>query len=270
MPAYAITGTSRGIGLAFVKVLGENPENNVFALARNTRAAQQLNDLVATHKHRNVHVVEADLDDSKSIQKAAETVGEITGGKLDVLINNGARMLHERAAVALGAYDDPDLLEKDMTSFFKTNVIGVVHTINAFLPLLRAGEMKKCIIISSGMGSVRFVLNNNMTFAPGYSVSKAALNLAVAKLAVQYKEDGVVFLSISPGLVKTKEGPKEEVEEFYEQSVKQIRVKNPGFEGAIAPEQSVRDQLDLIHRVTIEQTGGFVNRDGTDAETSRL
>ncbi len=51
-----------------MKVLGENPEYTVFALARNTRAAQQLNDLVATHKHRNVHVVEADLDDSKSIQ----------------------------------------------------------------------------------------------------------------------------------------------------------------------------------------------------------
>jgi len=59
----------------------------------------------------------------------------------------------------------------------------------------------------------------------------------------------------------------EEAEAFYEKMEKQIRVKNPGFEGAITPEQCVRDQLDLIHRVTIEQTGGFVNRDGSDGET---
>ncbi len=47
-------------------------------------------------------------------------------------------------------------------------------------------------------------------------------------------------------------------------------MKNPGFEGAISPEKSVRDQLDLIHRVTIKQTGSFINRDGIDAETNML
>jgi len=269
MPSYAITGTSRGIGLAFVKVLGTDPANTVFALARNTGAAQQLNDFVASHKHKNVHVVEADMDDVKSIQNAAETVGKITGGTLDVLVNNGALMQHERAAVTLGAYDDPDLLEKDMASFFKTNVIGVIHTVNAFLPLLRAGEMKKCIITSE-MGSVRMIIESNMTFAAGYSISKAAVNVASAKFAVQYRDEGIIFLSITPGFVKTKVGPKEEVEAFYEQTEKQIRVKNPGFEGAISPEKSVGDQLDLIHRVTIKQTGSFINRDGIDAETNML
>lgn len=37
-------------------------------------------------------------------------------------------------------------------------------------------------------------------------MSKAAMNLAVAKYAAQYKDEGLVFLSISPGLVKTKAG----------------------------------------------------------------
>jgi len=265
MPSYAIIGTSRGIGLSFVKVLGENPANIVFALVRNPGAAQQLNDFVATHKHKNVHIVQADMDDLKSIQNAAETVRKVTDGKLDVLINNGALTKQERASVALGAYEDPNLLEEDMTTFFKTNVVGVIHTINSFLPLLRAGEMKKCIITSSTMGSVRFILHNNMTFGPGYSMSKAAMNVAAAKFAVQYRDEGVVFLSINPGFVKTLVG--QEAEAFYEKMEKQIRVKNPRFEGAITPEQCVRDQLDLIHRVTIQQTGSFVNRDGSDGET---
>lgn len=85
MPSYAITGTSRGIGvrvyylaknfvltycsqLAFIKVLGIDPANTVFALVRNPGAAQQLNDFVATHSHKNVHILKADNDDIKSIQ----------------------------------------------------------------------------------------------------------------------------------------------------------------------------------------------------------
>ncbi len=85
-------------------------------------------------------------------------------------------------------------------------MVGVIHTINAFLPLLRAGEMKKCIITSSTMGSVRFILHNNMIFGPGYSMSKAAMNVAAAKFAAQYRDEGIVFLSINPGFVKTLEG----------------------------------------------------------------
>lgn len=117
-------------------------------------------------------------------------------------------------------------------------------------------------------------------------MSKAASNLAVAKYAAQYKEEGIVFLSISPGLVRTKAGcellsfrfsspalksvvhlsAKEEVDAFYDLQEKQIRSMYPKFEGAITAERSAQDQIDLIHKVTIEQTGGFVNRDGTDAE----
>ncbi|KLO12358.1 NAD(P)-binding protein [Schizopora paradoxa] len=266
MPSYAITGTSRGIGLTFVKTLSENPANTVFALARNAASAKNLNEFVASHKHKNAHVVESDNDNIESIQNAAETVGKITGGKLDVLINNSARMFHERNELTLDAYEDPHLLDHDMLSFFKTNVLGVIHTTNAFLPLIRAGEMKKCIIITSTLGSPRFTVDTKFIRAPGYSMSKAASNLAVAKYAAQYKEEGIVFLSISPGLVRTKSGSKEEVDAFYDLQEKQIRSMYPKFEGAITPEQSVRDQLDLIHRVSIEQTGSFVNRDGTDAE----
>jgi len=253
--------------LAYIKILGANPANTVFALVRSLAAAKQLTDFVATLQHKNVHVIEADNADIKAIQNAAETVRKATGGKLDVLINNGALMMHERNALTLDAYEDPDLLDEDMTRFFKVNVLGVIHTVNAFLPLLRAGETKKCIIISSTMGSPKFVGGTGIVFAPGYSMSKAALNLACAKYAAQYKSEGIIFLSITPGLVKTKLGTEEEIEAFYEQQVKQIRTKFPNFEGAITTEQSARDQLDLIHRVTIEQTGEFVNRDGTDAET---
>jgi NAD(P)-dependent dehydrogenase (short-subunit alcohol dehydrogenase family) len=37
---------------------------------------------------------------------------------------------------------------------------------------------------------------------PFYSASKAALNIIVAKFNAEYKKEGILFLSISPGLVE--------------------------------------------------------------------
>jgi len=189
--------------LAYIKILGADPVNTVFALVRSLGAAKQLTDFVATHQRKNVHVLEADIADSKAIQNAAETVRKVTGSKLDVLVNNGALLYHERDALTLDAYEDADLLDGDMTRFFKVNVLGVIHTINAFLPLLRAGDMKKCILITSTVGTPKFTAFANYSYAPGYNMSKAALNLACAKYAAQYKSEGIVFLCITPGLVKT-------------------------------------------------------------------
>lgn len=91
---------------------------------------------------------------------------------------------------------------------FNINVLGVVHTINVFLPLLKAGKTKKVIAITSGFGDVDVTLDGEFDVSVPYSISKAALNLAIAKYAVAYKADGFVFLSISPGVVNTAVGPR--------------------------------------------------------------
>lgn len=83
------------------------------------------------------------------------------------------------------------------------NVVGVIHTINVFLPLIKAGKTKKIITISSGAGDLDSTLATEMDFAAPYSVSKAAVNLAIGKYAVKYKAEGIIFLSISPGMVDT-------------------------------------------------------------------
>lgn len=91
---------------------------------------------------------------------------------------------------------------------FKTNVVGVTHTINAFLPLLRAGKTKKVLVVSSSMGSPKFCLDVNYAPAPAYSISKAALNMVVAKFSTKFKNEGFTFIAISPGLLKTLPGRK--------------------------------------------------------------
>ncbi len=90
---------------------------------------------------------------------------------------------------------------------FKINVIGVIKVINTFLPLVRAAAAAsgsaRVITLNSGAGSVELTLKDGNTVAAPYSISKTALLQAIAKYAVKYKKENVVFLSISPGIVDT-------------------------------------------------------------------
>ncbi len=97
-----------------------------------------------------------------------------------------------------------DVLKYDKQ--FKTNTLGPIHTINAFIPLLRKGDLKKCIILSTTAGSPKVAAETGFAHFVGYGISKAAINLAVAKYAARFKDEGIVFLAVTPGMVKTMPG----------------------------------------------------------------
>lgn len=99
--------------------------------------------------------------------------------------------------------DKPEELTNDLLDCFKTNVIGNIHLFNLYLPLVLKGRAKKVIAISSGMADDSLITKYNVDLAGPYSISKAALNTAVAKFAAQYEKEGVLFLSLSPGVVAT-------------------------------------------------------------------
>jgi NAD(P)-dependent dehydrogenase (short-subunit alcohol dehydrogenase family) len=63
------------------------------------------------------------------------------------------------------------------------------------------GKVKKVIAISSGHADLDFINNFEVDGSALYSASKAALNTIVAKYNAQYKKDGILFLSLSPGVV---------------------------------------------------------------------
>lgn len=98
---------------------------------------------------------------------------------------------------------DPSVLEKDLQDSFNVNVVGVVKTINAFMPLIKRSSIKKVITISTGMADQDLVNKFEVDNAAPYAISKSATNMVVAKYNALYKNDGVLFLAISPGLVNT-------------------------------------------------------------------
>ncbi|KAJ7448017.1 hypothetical protein FB451DRAFT_1411581 [Mycena latifolia] len=241
MSTYVVTGAARGLGLEFVNQLSADGNNTVFALVRSKSSASGLTDLARP----NVTVLEGDITDTESLKAAASAVAEATGGKLDYLINNAAA------------------LEQDLLENFRVNLFGTIHATNAFLPLLRAGTAKKIITLSSCVGDVSFTTALGNPGQVGYSVSKATLNMAVAKFAVALKPEGFVVLAISPGLVNTVTTPltpqqQKEVAIFREK----LAVLAPDFKGPITPRTSVEMMLEVIYRWRVEDTGAFVSHHG--------
>ena len=99
--------------------------------------------------------------------------------------------------------NDPQTLIKDLRINFDVNVIGVINTVNVFIPLLRRGREKKVFTLSTGMADVDLINQVDIAVAAPYSISKAALNVAVAKYSALYKNEGILFMAVSPGVVDT-------------------------------------------------------------------
>lgn len=86
---------------------------------------------------------------------------------------------------------------------FTTNVIGNIHLFTLFTPLIRAGTAKKVVAISTGLADAELAAKFNLNVAAPYSISKVALNMAVAKFSAQWAKEGVLFMTVAPGGVDT-------------------------------------------------------------------
>lgn len=83
---------------------------------------------------------------------------------------------------------------------FNVNVLANIHLYNLFMPLILKGQVKKVVAISSGLADTDLTNQYDVTLHSLYAITKAALNMATAKFNAQYKKDGVLFLSLCPGM----------------------------------------------------------------------
>lgn len=71
------------------------------------------------------------------------------------------------------------------------------------MPLILKGRAKKVVAISTGFAHLELCAKYNLYNAAPYAISKAALNMLVAEFSAQYAKDGVLIMTISPGVVDT-------------------------------------------------------------------
>ncbi|PVI01304.1 NAD(P)-binding protein [Periconia macrospinosa] len=240
MPSYVVVGASRGIGLGFLKNLAANPDNTVIGIARNPSAVESV---------PNVTLLQGDLTDAASLKAAASKVATITkDGAVDHLIVNGAYLSYDTEFITpRGFVDKEDYFLSEFQKAMHTNVAGVLFAVNAFVPLLKKSAIKKVVALSSGLGVPDLLVSSNFSTAIPYTTSKAALHILIAELAVEYKEEGIKFLSLSPGVVSTRPDPST----LY-----------PNWTGPFSVEESVEHQLKVIEGLTLENSGAYLSHWG--------
>ncbi|PYH86357.1 NAD(P)-binding protein [Aspergillus uvarum CBS 121591] len=262
MPSYLITGASRGLGYAWLKHLSSNAQNTVIGLVRDEATAESR---LATDRRTNVYHVCADITDPKALATAAGQVRDITGGGLDVLINNAAILTPTSAFKPITDLS-PEVLERDILHSCRTNVVGVAHTVNAFLPLIRRGRAKKVITISSLLADPDLVTHFALDNATPYAISKSAANLLMAKYHASLgATEGILFMALSPGAVSKPDAapPTEGEAEGRRRMVAKLKAYAPHFSGPMTMEKSVRRQLEVIENATVGTHGGaFVSHLG--------
>jgi NAD(P)-dependent dehydrogenase (short-subunit alcohol dehydrogenase family) len=221
---YFISFLADSFQYELVKQISANPNNLVVGLVRD-KAATERKLKAELGARSNVHILHGDLASCITLNEAAVTTAHIIGERgIDYLVANGAYASQFDAYDAIGVLyvyrpdqssilvdslrcmfiraDKVEELEKVSSELFQTNVVGNIHLFKSFLPLVMKGKVKKVIAISSGHADLDFINDLEVENSTLYAASKAAMNVIVAKFNAQYKKDGVLFVSMSPGVVE--------------------------------------------------------------------
>jgi NAD(P)-dependent dehydrogenase (short-subunit alcohol dehydrogenase family) len=188
-----VTGANRGIGFATSRQLLAKGLTVVLA-GRDDQAVERAYRTLSQEEQRSAMTVRMDVTDAESIAVAQQTVTDRVGA-VDVLVNNAAVLLFENDDVLS---IPPDAYRRT----FDTNVFGVIEVCRVFAPEMARAGYGRIVNVSSGAGQ----LATMSTYAPAYSMSKAALNAFTRILAHTYQRSGVLVNAVDPGWVRTDMG----------------------------------------------------------------
>jgi NAD(P)-dependent dehydrogenase (short-subunit alcohol dehydrogenase family) len=196
MPTALITGANRGLGFEFTRqYLGDGW--TVFAACRNPGESGFLTDL--GHKHSSLQVVEIDVSDGESVDRAADALEDTA---IDVLVNNAGIFGPDEGRNNDWRQDFGHMDYASWSDVFQVNTMGPMRVSEAFVDNVAASEQKKIITISSGLGSI--ASSSGGYFA--YRSSKAAVNMVMATLAAELAPLDIIVTLIDPGWCRTDMG----------------------------------------------------------------
>ncbi len=226
LPIVFISGANRGIGNELALQLAHQA-CTVIAGYRDESRSELL--LTQAQENSNLWPFRVQVTSENDLQALNQFIaGQF--GQLDVLINNAAANLNRSLLLN-------DLTWSDMIHHLDVNVGGAFLTTKNLYPLLKAGQGKKIVNISSRLGSIASHSGGSLP----YSLSKAALNMLTKQQANAYRADGIMVISLSPGWVQTDMG------------------------GAAAPltvQESVCQIRQRLAEMSLAQSGAFMNYDG--------
>ncbi len=230
MSTALITGANRGLGYEYTRQLVERGWD-VIACTRKPKVAALLE--LAERFGGRLRIYELDVTDHAAIDRLAD---ELREEPIELLINN---------AGTTGPKGTPECMEyQGLTNMdyaiwrdiFEVNVLGLFKVATAFHPHLAASERGLLVNLSSDLGSSAQNTQGNVY---SYRASKAAVNIISKGMGNEWRD--VICVAMAPGWCKTDLG---------------------GLGAEIDPEDSVAAQLETFDKLTVEDTGRYIDRFG--------
>jgi NAD(P)-dependent dehydrogenase (short-subunit alcohol dehydrogenase family) len=192
-----VTGANKGIGFAIARGLAEAG----FFVWIGARDRQRGEGAVAVLRDAGLDagLLELDVADEASVQFAAATLASEINA-LDVLVNN--------AGIAVDMTKTPSQVRmEDMKAVYEVNLFGPVRVTQAFLPLLKAADQARIVMMSSGVGSLTLITDPTSIYSTvsllDYTSSKVALNAVTVSFAKELEPLGIKVNAVEPGHVRT-------------------------------------------------------------------
>jgi NAD(P)-dependent dehydrogenase (short-subunit alcohol dehydrogenase family) len=179
----------------------------------------------------HVHIHELDVTDLAQIEHLSKT---LAGEAIDLLMNN-AGIYPLGDSKGFGHTDCEEWMHA-----FKVNTMAPLKMAEAFVRQVAKSEKKIIATISSKMGSID---DNTGGGSYLYRSSKAAVNMVVHNLSLDLTSDGITVVVLNPGWVLTDMG---------------------GPNAMIPVEQSVAGLRKVIGKLTLADSGKFLNYDGVE------
>ncbi len=180
--AVVVTGASTGIGRAIALRLA-GAGMRVYAGVRKPEDAESLRG-----ESSQISPLLLDVTDAASLQAAVRTVEEQVGAAgLAGLVNN--------AGISGGSPTEFMSLD-ELRRMLEVNVVGIVATTQAFLPLIRRGRGRIVCIGSIG-GRLA------VPFLAAYSMTKAAVSALCDSLRGELRPWGIHVALVEPGSIRT-------------------------------------------------------------------
>jgi NAD(P)-dependent dehydrogenase (short-subunit alcohol dehydrogenase family) len=193
-----ITGANKGIGYATARELGRSGHVVLVGARDQERGAKATAELI--EEGADVRFVRLDVTDPATIEASAAYI-DAEFGRLDILVNNAA-ISRDRL------YKPSEMPVTALREVYETNVLGVVAVTNAMLPLLRRSADGRIANVSSGLGTIAFLTDEDSPWRQyslllGYNSSKAALNAITLMYADELRETPIKVFAVSPGFCAT-------------------------------------------------------------------
>ncbi|MBV9388069.1 MAG: SDR family NAD(P)-dependent oxidoreductase [Chroococcidiopsidaceae cyanobacterium CP_BM_ER_R8_30] len=239
-----VVGASQGIGLGFVRhLLCKERIGQIYATYRDRQQSKDLSALSAQYPDRLI-LISMDITDEEQI---AQGIAQLRC-KIDKLhlVLYCVGFLHEGNIQPEKSLQQ--LRADHLLRYFEVNSIGAVLLAKHVLPLLKHGDHSVFASISAKVGSIG---DNQLGGWYGYRASKAALNMFMRTVAIEYsrKSPKTLVVVLHPGTTDT------HLSQPFQRSVPSNKL--------FSVEQTVSQLLSVIEGLGSDDSGQFFSWDGS-------